>query len=168
MEQVLLEMFDQARKLVVETDRKLAEENDRIRERERESQGSPSLPGGSSRPLTHQQGEAGTRSPVGWSGRQTHSGVHRTQPEGDFRAHAAAGRHLELERPGRWAVAAMHGRSSRRHGGRWGVATVSRSPDDDAAAIGNWWQKGQHLAAKKPVQPEPTGRWQDTPVPMRR
>jgi hypothetical protein len=37
MEQVLLEMFEQARKLVVETDRRLAEENDRIREKERES-----------------------------------------------------------------------------------------------------------------------------------
>src|ERR1700731_5376262 len=36
MEQILLEMFEQARKLVVETDRKLAEENDRIREKERE------------------------------------------------------------------------------------------------------------------------------------
>ena len=37
MEQVLLEMFEQARKLVVETDRRLAEENDRIREKEREA-----------------------------------------------------------------------------------------------------------------------------------
>jgi hypothetical protein len=33
MEPVLLEMFEQARKLVVDTDRRLAEENDRIRER---------------------------------------------------------------------------------------------------------------------------------------
>ena len=37
MEPVLLEMFEQARKLVVETDRRLAEENDRIREKEREA-----------------------------------------------------------------------------------------------------------------------------------
>ncbi len=37
MEQILLEMFEHARKLVVETDRKLAEENDRIREKEREA-----------------------------------------------------------------------------------------------------------------------------------
>ena len=37
MEQILLEMFEQARKLVVETDRKLAEESDRIREKEREA-----------------------------------------------------------------------------------------------------------------------------------
>src|SRR6201996_1029127 len=37
MEQVLLEMFEQARKLVVETDRRLAEENDRIMQKERES-----------------------------------------------------------------------------------------------------------------------------------
>jgi hypothetical protein len=36
MEQALLEMFEQARLLVVETDRKLAEEADRIREKERE------------------------------------------------------------------------------------------------------------------------------------
>ena len=36
MEQVLLEMFEQARKLVVETDRRLAEENDRLQEKERE------------------------------------------------------------------------------------------------------------------------------------
>src|ERR1700677_4197183 len=36
MEQILLDMFEQARKLVVETDRRLAEENDRIREKERE------------------------------------------------------------------------------------------------------------------------------------
>jgi hypothetical protein len=37
MEPVLLEMFEQARKLVVDTDRRLAEENDRIREKEREA-----------------------------------------------------------------------------------------------------------------------------------
>ena len=37
MEQILLDMFEQARKLVVETDRRLAEENDRIREKEREA-----------------------------------------------------------------------------------------------------------------------------------
>ena len=37
MEQVLSEMFEQARKLVVETDRRLAEENDRLREKEREA-----------------------------------------------------------------------------------------------------------------------------------
>src|ERR1700742_4295061 len=36
MEQILLEMFEHARKLVVETDRRLAEEADRIREKERE------------------------------------------------------------------------------------------------------------------------------------
>src|SRR6202522_4397560 len=36
MEPVLLDMFEHARKLVVETDRRLAEENDRIREKERE------------------------------------------------------------------------------------------------------------------------------------
>ena len=33
-------------------------------------------------------------------------------------------------------------------------------------AIGNWSQKGQPLAAKKPVQSETSGRWQDTPVPV--
>lgn len=37
MEQPLLEMFEQARKLVVETDRRLAEEADRIQEKEREA-----------------------------------------------------------------------------------------------------------------------------------
>src|ERR1700761_3129625 len=37
MEQALVEMFEQARKLVVETDRRLAEEADRIREKEREA-----------------------------------------------------------------------------------------------------------------------------------
>ena len=33
-------------------------------------------------------------------------------------------------------------------------------------AIGNWSQKGQPLSAKKPVQADPAGRWQDTPVPV--
>ena len=37
MEQVLLDMFEQARKLVVDTDRRLAEERDRMMEREREA-----------------------------------------------------------------------------------------------------------------------------------
>jgi hypothetical protein len=37
MEQLLLEMFEQARKLVVETDRRLAEEADRLQEKEREA-----------------------------------------------------------------------------------------------------------------------------------
>ena len=37
MEQVLTEMFEQARKLVVETDRRLAEEKDRLLEKEREA-----------------------------------------------------------------------------------------------------------------------------------
>src|SRR6201996_5616098 len=37
MEQALIEMFEQARKLVLETDRRLMEEADRIREKEREA-----------------------------------------------------------------------------------------------------------------------------------
>ncbi len=37
MEQVLLEMFEQARKIVVENDRRMAEEADRMREKEREA-----------------------------------------------------------------------------------------------------------------------------------
>jgi hypothetical protein len=33
-------------------------------------------------------------------------------------------------------------------------------------AIGNWAQKGQPLSAKKPVQSETSGRWQDSAVAL--
>jgi len=71
-----------------------------------------------------------------------------------------------------WALSALEdGRAAQSlgefKGGTKGDAASRRlAAARIVTAIGNWSQKGQPVAAKKPVQADPSGRWQDTPVPV--
>jgi len=164
MEQILLDMFEQARKLVVETDRRLAEENDRIREKEREGK----LLELSARIeaafdfTSKEKLELDPRLDL-QDGKPTVEFIVRSlrvifvlSPQND-----------EL-----WTLSALEdGRAAQSlgefKGGTKGDAASRRlAAARIVTAIGNWSQKGQPLAAKKPVQADPTGRWQDTPVPV--
>ena len=164
MEQILLDMFEQARKLVVETDRRLAEENDRIREKEREGK----LLELSARIeaafdfTSKEKLELDPRLDL-QDGKPTVEFIVRSlrvifvlSPQND-----------EI-----WALSALEdGRAAQSlgefKGGTKGDAASRRlAAARIVTAIGNWSQKGQPAAAKKPVQADPTGRWQDTPVPV--
>jgi hypothetical protein len=164
MEQVLLDMFEQARKLVVETDRKLAEENDRIRAEAREAvllelstQIEAAFDFTSKEKL-----ELDPRLDM-QDGKPTVEFIVRSlrtifvmSPQGD----------------GIWTLNSLEdGRAPQSlgefHGGTKGDAASRRlAAARIVTAIGNWAQKGQPLTAKKPVQSEGSGRWQDTAVPI--
>ena len=164
MEQILLDMFEHARKLVVETDRRLAEENDRIREKEREGK----LLELSARIeaafdfTSKEKLELDPRLDL-QDGKPTVEFIVRSlrvifvlSPQND-----------EI-----WTLSALEdGRAAQSlgefKGGTKGDAASRRlAAARIVTAIGNWSQKGQPAAAKKPVQADPTGRWQDTPVPV--
>jgi len=164
MEQVLLEMFEQARKLVVENDRRLAEENDRIREKEREArllelsaQIEASFDFTSKEKL-----ELDPRLDM-QDGRATVEFIVRS-----LRAIFVMAPQLD----GIWTLSALEdGRAPQLlgefQGGSKGDAPSRRlAAARIVTAIGNWSQKGQPLAQKKPVQPETSSRWQDTVVPL--
>ena len=165
MEPVLLEMFEQARKLVLETDRRLAEEEDRILQKEREArllelsaqiesafdftskeklELDPRLDFQDGKPtiefIVRSMRTIFVLSPQGeetWSLCALEDG-HAPQSLGDFKG-------------GQKAEA-----SSR----RLAAARV-------VTAIGNWSQKGQPvMAPKKPSQSEGSGRWQDSAAPI--
>jgi hypothetical protein len=165
MEPVLLEMFEQARKLVVDTDRRLAEENDRIREKEREAK---------LLELSHlieaafdftskEKLELDPRLDLQEDGKPTVEFIVRS-----LRAIFV----MLPQANGIWTLNILEdGRAPQSlgefQGGTKGDAASRRlAAARIVTAIGNWAQKGQPLPAKKPVQPEPSGRWQDTPVPI--
>jgi hypothetical protein len=164
MEQVLLEMFEQARKLVVETDRKLAEEADRIREKEREArllelsaQIEASFDFTSKEKL-----ELDPRLDI-QDGKPTVEFIVRS-----LRAIFV----MSPQADGIWTLSALEdGRGPQPlgefQGGTRGDAASRRlAAARIVTAIGNWSQKGHPLPVKKPVQAESTGRWQDTAVPL--
>jgi hypothetical protein len=164
MEQVLTEMFEQARKLVVETDRRLAEENDRIREKEREAKlvELSHLIEASFDFTSKEKLELDPRLDL-QDGRPTVEFIVRSlraifvmSPQGD----------------GIWTLSALEDGRAPLSLGEFKGGTKNDGASRRLAAarivtaIGNWAQRGQPLAAKKPVQSEPSGRWQDTPVPL--
>jgi hypothetical protein len=164
MEQVLAEMFEQARKLVVETDRKLAEEADRIREKEREgkllelsAQIEAAFDFTSKEKL-----ELDPRLDV-QDGKATVEFIVRS-----LRAIFVMSPQLD----GIWSLNALEdGRAPQSLGNfQGGIKGDAGSRRLAAArvvtAIGNWSQKGQPQAAKKPVQAETSGRWQDSAAPL--
>jgi hypothetical protein len=164
MEQVLLEMFDQARKLVVETDRKLAEENDRIREKEREAK---------LLELSTQIEAAFDFTSKEKLELDPRLDIQDGKPTVEFIVRSLRTIFVLTPQPeGIWSLSALEdGRGAQLlgefQGGTKGDGASRRlAAARIVTAIGNWSQKGQPLAAKKPVQPEPTGRWQDTPVPI--
>jgi hypothetical protein len=164
MEQVLLEMFEQARKIVVENDRRMAEEADRMREKEREAkllelsaQIEAAFDFTSKEKLEldprldMQDGKATVEFIV-----RSLRAIFVMSPQSD----------------GLWTLNTLEdGRAPQLlgefQGGTKGDAVSRRlAAARIVTAIGNWSQKGQPLAAKKPVQPETSSRWQDSAVPL--
>lgn len=165
MEQVLLEMFEQARKLVVETDRRLAEENDRIREKEREAR---------MLELSAQIEAAFDFTSKEKLELDPRLDYQDGQPTVEFIVRSL--RAIFVMAPqadGVWSLSAIEdGRAPHVLGEFQGGAKGDGASRRLAAArivtaIGNWSQKGQPLSAKKPVQSEKSsGRWQDSAVPL--
>jgi len=164
MEQVLLEMFEQARKLVVETDRRLAEENDRLQEKEREAKllELSAMIEGAFDFTSKEKVELDPRLDL-QDGKPTVEFIVRS-----LRAIFV----LTPEPEGMWALNALEdGRAPQSlgefKGGTKGDAASRRlAAARIVTAIGNWSQKGQPLPAKKPVQSEVSGRWQDAALPI--
>ena len=166
MEQVLLEMFEQARKLVVETDRKLAEENDRVREKEREAK---------LLELSAQIEAAFDFTSKEKLELDPRLDMQDGKPTVEFIVRSLRAIFvMSPQADGIWTLNALEdGRSpqllgefpggTRGDGGSRRLAAARI-----VTAIGNWSQKGQPAApaAKKPVQAETSGRWQDSAVPL--
>jgi hypothetical protein len=164
MEQVLLDMFEQARKLVVETDRKLAEEADRIRERERE---------GKLLELSSQVEAAFDFTSKEKLELDPRLDIQDGRPAVEFIVRSLRAIFVLAPQPeGIWTLSALEdGRSPQLlgefQGGTKGDAAARRlAAARVVTAIGNWSQKGQPLPAKKPVQSEHSTRWQDAAVPL--
>jgi hypothetical protein len=166
MEQVLLEMFEQARKLVVETDRRFAEENDRIREQEREAK---------LMELTAQIEAAFDFTSKEKLELDPRLDLQDGKPTVEFIVRSLRAIFLMSPQPeGIWTLNALEdGRAPQllgefRGGTKGDAASRRLAAARIVTAIGDWSQKGQPLAAKKAVQPEPSapGRWQDTMVPV--
>jgi hypothetical protein len=163
MEPVLLEMFEQARKLVVDTDRRLAEENDRIREKEREAK---------LLELSHLIEAAFDFTSKEKLELDPRLDLQDGKPTVEFIVRSLRAIFVLSPQPdGIWILSALedgrppHSLGEFQGGTKADVASSRRlAAARIVTAIGNWAQKGQPLSAKKPVQSEPSGRWQDTPV----
>ncbi len=164
MEQVLLDMFEHARKLVVETDRRLAEENDRIREKERE---------GKLLELSAQIEAAFDFTSKEKLELDPRLDLQDGKPTVEFIVRSLRAIFvLSPQNETTWTLCALEdGRAPQSlgdfQGGTKGDASSRRlAAARIVTAIGNWSQKGQMVTAKKPVQADPAGRWQDTAVPV--
>ncbi len=164
MEQVLLEMFEQARKLVVETDRRLAEENDRIREKEREAK---------LLELSAQIEAAFDFTSKEKLELDPRLDIQDGKPTVEFIVRSLRAIFVLSPQPeGMWTLSSLEdGRAPQLLGEFQGGTKNDGGSRRLAAArivtaIGNWSQKGQPLPAKKPVQSEHSGRWQDSAVPL--
>jgi hypothetical protein len=162
MEPVLLEMFEHARKLVVETDRRLAEENDRVREKERESK---------LLELSHLIEAAFDFTSKEKLELDPRLDLQDGKPTVEFIVRSLRAIFVMSPQPnGIWTLSALEdGRAPQTlgefPGGTKGDAASRRlAAARIVTAIGNWAQKGQPLSAKKPVQAETSGRWQDSAV----
>jgi hypothetical protein len=161
MEQALLEMFEHARKLVVETDRRLAEEADRIREKERElkllelsTQIEAAFDFTSKEKL-----ELDPRLDL-QDGKPTVEFIVRS-----LRAIFVMSPQVD----GVWSLHALEdGREPQslgefQGGTRSDAASRRLAAARIVTAIGTWSQKGPHVG-RRPPQLEPPGRWQDAPA----
>jgi hypothetical protein len=164
MEQVLLDMFEQARKLVVETDRRLAEENDRLREKERE---------GKMLELSAQIEAAFDFTSKEKLELDPRLDFQDGKPTVEFIVRSLRVIFVMAPQPDEiWTLCALEdGRAPQLlgefKGGTKGDAASRRlAAARIVTAIGNFSQKGQPLAGKKPVQSDYSGRWQDSPVPI--
>jgi hypothetical protein len=166
MEQTLIEMFEQARKLVVEVDRRLAEERDRILAKEREArllELSSSIEAAFDF-TSKEKLELDPRLDI-QDGQLTVEFIVRSE-----RAIFA----LTPLPDGQWSLFALEdGRAPQLlgdfQGGKRGDAPSRRlAAARVVTAIGDWAQRNdsQPSMIKKPVQLESKGRWQDTAVQL--
>jgi hypothetical protein len=165
MEQILLDMFEQARKLVVETDRRLAEETDRIMQKEREAK---------LLELSAQIEAAFDFTSKEKLELDPRLDIQDGKPTVEFIVRSMRAIFvLTPQAEGEWTLSALedgHAPQSLGEfkGGKKGDGSSRRlAAARIVTAIGNWSQKGQPvMAPKKPSQSESTGRWQDTAVPI--
>jgi hypothetical protein len=165
MEQVLMEMFEQARKLVVENDRRLAEENDRIQEKQREAK-LLELAARIDAAFDFTSKEKVELDP--------RLDLQDGNPTVEFIVRSLRTIFVMSPRPeGDWSLSALEdGRAPQpmgefKSGTKAEVGSRRLAAARIVTAIGNWSQKGQSTPApKKPVQAEKSQRWQDTAVPI--
>src|ERR1700678_4732032 len=164
MEPVLLEMFEQARKLVVETDRRVAEENDRIREKEREAK---------LLELSHLIEAAFDFTSKEKLELDPRLDLQDGKPTVEFIVRSLRAIFVMSPQPdGIWTLSALEdGRAPQsigefKGGTKAEVGSRRLAAARIVTAIGNWSQKGQSVSApKKPAQSEKSLRWQDTALP---
>ncbi len=167
MEQVLVDMFEQARKLVVETDRRIAEERDRILEKERE--------------IKLLELSSQIESAFDFTSKEKleldpRLDIQDGQPTVEFIVRSQRSIFVMSPLPeGAWSLAALEDGHAPQplgefQGGKKGDGSSRRlAAARIVTAIGNWAERNQPAhtaAAKKPVQTESNGRWQDTPVQL--
>jgi hypothetical protein len=164
MEQILLDMFEQARKLVVETDRRLAEERDRAREKEREAR---------MLELSAQIEAAFDFTSKEKLELDPRLDYQDGKPTVEFIVRSLRAIFVMTpEADGMWSLCAIEdGRAPQQmgtfQGGNRGDSTSRRlAAARVVTAIGNWAQKGQPMLAKKPVESDKSTRWQDTAIPL--
>jgi hypothetical protein len=165
MEQVLMEMFEQARKLVVENDRRIAEENDRIQEKQREAK-LVELAARIDAAFDFTSKEKVELDP--------RLDLQDGNPTVEFIVRSLRTIFVMSPRPeGDWSLSALEdGRAPQPMGEFKGGTKAEAGSRRLAAArivtaIGNWSQKAPSTPApKKPVQAEKSLRWQDTAVPI--
>jgi hypothetical protein len=165
MEQVLLEMFEQARKLVVETDRRLAEEQDRITQREREAK---------LLELSAQIEAAFDFTSKEKLELDPRLDFQDGKPTVEFIVRSMRAIFvMSPQAEGIWTLSALEDGHAPQSLGDFQGGTKGDGPSRRLAAarivtaIGNWSQKGQPaMAPKKPSQSETSGRWQDTAAPI--
>jgi hypothetical protein len=161
MEQALLEMFEQARKLVVETDRRVAEERDRLLEKEREAK---------LLELSTQIEAAFDFTSKEKLELDPRLDMQEGKPTVEFIVRSLRAIFvMSPQADGIWSLHALEdGRSPQslgefQGGTRSDAASRRLAAARIVTAIGNWSQKGPQ-AGKRPAQSETSGRWQDTPV----
>jgi hypothetical protein len=164
MEQMLVDMFEQARKLVTEADRKLAEEEQRRHEKEREAK-LMELSGRVEAAFDFTSKEKLELDP------RLDLQDSKTVVELVVRSQRAIFI-LEPQADGMWSLSVIDDGREPQNLGQFRGGTKSESGSRRLAAarivttIGNWVQKIQP-AAKKPAAPAQS-RWQDEPLPTER
>ena len=161
MEPVLLEMFEQARKLVVETDRRVAEENDRIREKEREGK--------------MLQLSARIEAAFDFTSKEKleldpRLDLQDGKPTVEFIVRSLRVIFVLIPEQDVWCLSALEDGRAPQSLGEFQGGTKGDAPSRRLAAarivtaIGDWSQKGLPIHAKKTVASEGNSRWQDSAI----
>jgi hypothetical protein len=160
----LAEVFEQARKLVIETDRRLAEEADRVREKER---------GAKLLEIAAQIEAAFDFTSKEKLELDPRLDIQEGKPALEFVVRSLRAIFvLAPQEEGSWTLNALEdGRAPQllgefKGGTKEDAAARRLAAARIVTAIGNWSQKGQAPPPRKAVQPEQSGRWQDTAAPL--